>query len=148
MKTKLSFLIYFVFCLNLLNAQIDETYSNIDQAGANDSIDAIDFTIVEEKPEFPGGDQALLSFIGNNCRYPEAAMKQHIQGKVFVKFVISKDGKVVRPEVVKGVHPLLDEEAVRVIKSLPDWTPGKQKGKNVAVHFIVPINFKLYDDGK
>lgn len=101
------------------------------------------YKVVDQMPEFPGGNQALGTFIGKEVKYPDDAIKAGIQGKVFVMFIVGKDGKVKNPKVTKSVSPSLDKEALRVIASMPEWTPGKQKGKNVAVEFTVPINFAL-----
>ena len=97
-------------------------------------------------PEFPGGVEALMDYVGRNVKYPEEAKDKEIQGRVFVSFVIEKDGSVNEVKVLRGIGGGCDEEAVRVIKAMPKWTPGKQKGKPVRVNYQIPINFKL-DDG-
>lgn len=101
------------------------------------------FLIVEDMPEFPGGEVALRKFIAENIKYPEIALENDIQGKVYVRFVVTSTGAVDQVQVARGVDPLLDEEAVRVVKQLPKWTPGRQRGKNVSVWYTVPINFQL-----
>lgn len=106
--------------------------------------EVVNFYVIEEKPEYPGGEEALLKYIADNTKYPEIAKENNIQGKVFVEFVIQKDGSVGDVKILRGVDPYLDAEAVRVVKSLPKWSPGKQRGKAVKVSFQVPINFKLY----
>jgi periplasmic protein TonB len=98
---------------------------------------------VEEMPVFPGGDEALLKFIANAIKYPESAINNGIQGRVTVRFVVSSDGSVKRVDVIRGIDPLLDEEAIRVVSTLPKWKPGKQNGNAVPVWFFVPVNFKL-----
>lgn len=105
--------------------------------------EVINFYVIEEKPEFPGGEAAMFQWIANNIKYPEIAKENNIQGKVYVQFVIGKDGKVSDVQVVRGVDPSLDKEAVRVIQSMPAWKPGKQRNKPVKVSFQLPINFKL-----
>ena len=105
------------------------------------------FIVVEEMPEFPGGELALKDFIVHNCKYPAAALKDSIQGKVFVTFVVKADGTVGDAKIARGVDPLLDQEAIRVVSSLPAWKPGKNKGKEVSVSYTVPVKFAL-DDGK
>jgi periplasmic protein TonB len=105
--------------------------------------DAPVFFIVEDMPEFPGGDLALRKYIAENIRYPEIAKENGIQGRVFVQFVVNKKGIVEAIKVVRGVDQSLDKEAIRVIKSLPKWKPGQQRGKPVKVSFTVPINFQL-----
>lgn len=98
---------------------------------------------VEEMPVFPGGDIALLKYIASTIKYPEDAVTNGIQGRVTIKFVVASDGSVKNVTVLGGIHPSLDEEAVRVVSSLPKWKPGKQNGKAVPVFFSVPVNFKL-----
>lgn len=101
------------------------------------------FVIVEEMPEFPGGILELRKFIARSVKYPLEAQKKGIQGKVYVSFVVEKDGSVGAMKVARGVDPSLDQEALRVVGLLPKWTPGKQKGEAVAVRYTVPISFKL-----
>ena len=101
------------------------------------------FFVVDEMPEFPGGELALRKFIAQKIEYPTHAQENGIQGKVYISFVVEKDGSVRRAKVVRGVDPALDLEALRVIKESPVWTPGKQKGEAVAVSYTVPINFVL-----
>lgn len=101
------------------------------------------FFVVDEMPEFPDGQLALRKFIARTIKYPVKAQENGIQGKVFVNFVVAKDGSVKNAKVVRGVDPSLDQEALRVVNSLPKWKPGKQKGKEVAVSYTVPINFVL-----
>jgi len=101
------------------------------------------FFIVEDMPEFPGGDLALRKYIANAIKYPVIAQENGIQGKVYVNFVVNKDGSVTDAKIARGVDPSLDKEALRVINSLPKWKPGKQRGKPVRVSFTVPINFVL-----
>ena len=101
------------------------------------------FVVVEEMPMFPGGDAALLKYIGMNTRYPEVAKEQNIQGKVIVRFCVKPDGGVSMTSVLKGVSPELDAEALRVVKSLPAFKAGRQSGKEVPVWYMVPISFTL-----
>lgn len=101
------------------------------------------FFIVEDMPEFPGGDLALRKYIANAIKYPVIAQENGIQGKVYVNFVVNTDGSVTDAKIARGVDPSLDKEALRVINSLPKWKPGKQRGKPVRVSFTVPINFVL-----
>jgi len=101
------------------------------------------YEVVEQMPEFPGGERALMDFIGSNLKYPLEAQKSGIQGTVLIRFVISKTGKVTKVEVLRSVFSALDDEAVRVVKLLPDWIPGEQKGQKVNVYFTLPIRFKL-----
>ncbi len=98
---------------------------------------------VEVMPEYVGGMAALFAFVGEAIRYPEAAEAENITGKVFVGFVVDKNGKVGQVEVVKGVRDDLDSEAVRVVSEMPDWTPGMHDGKKVSVHMVLPISYQL-----
>jgi len=104
------------------------------------------FFIVEKMPKFPGGETALRQFIANNIIYPELAKDNGIQGKVYVTFVVTKDGSVANAEIARGVDPLLDKEALRIVNTLPAWSPGYQRGKPVNVKYTVPINFVLDGD--
>ena len=99
------------------------------------------FAVVEEMPKFPGGN--VQKWISKHIKYPMIAQENNIQGKVFVQFVIEKDGSVSNVKVTRSVDPSLDKEAIRVIQSMPKWTPGKQRQKPVRVSFTVPINFQL-----
>jgi TonB family protein len=101
------------------------------------------FFIVENMPKFPGGDLALRKYIAANIKYPEDAQKQGIQGKVYVTFVVTKTGEVGGAKIARGVSSSLDDEALRVVRGLPKWTPGTQRGKAVNVQYTVPINFVL-----
>jgi periplasmic protein TonB len=98
---------------------------------------------VEEMPEYPGGIPALLKFIGDNLHYPDEAINNKIEGKVFLRFVVNSDGSTDRIEVTRGIDPLLDNEAIRVIKILPKFKPGRQSGVPVPVWYSIPVNFKL-----
>lgn len=101
------------------------------------------FFIVENMPEFPGGELALRKFIANAIKYPVIAQENGIQGKVYVNFVVDKDGSVTQARIARGVDQSLDKEALRVVNSLPKWKPGMQRGKPVRVSYTVPISFVL-----
>ena len=101
------------------------------------------FTAVEQMPQFPGGEAELLKYIASHIKYPTMAAENNIQGRVVVKFVVNKNGKVGDVVVVRGKDPDLDKEAVRVVKTLPDFIPGKMNGQAVSVWYTLPINFKL-----
>lgn len=101
------------------------------------------FTAVEENPQFPGGEAELYKYISKNLRYPEMAQQNNIQGRVFVKFVVEKDGSVGQVQIARGKDPDLDKEAMRVVKTLPKFIPGKMNGQTVRVWYTLPINFKL-----
>ncbi|MEE1085037.1 MAG: energy transducer TonB [Paludibacteraceae bacterium] len=109
----------------------------------DDDDDMIMGMIVEQKPVFPGGQKALMEFLKSNLVYPKAAQDSSIQGRVIVKFTIEKDGSITDVEVVRGVHPALDEEAVRVVSMMPKWKPGTQMGDTVRTKFTLPVLFKI-----
>lgn len=101
------------------------------------------FLVVEEMPSFPGGEGEMYKYIGKNIEYPRMAKESGISGRVFVTFVVEKDGSVTDVKVLRGIGGGCDEEAVRVIKSMPKWKPGKQRGKPVRVQYRMPIKFTL-----
>lgn len=103
------------------------------------------FVVVEQMPEFPGGQAALMNYISTNMNYPEECRKMGVEGKVFVKFIVDKTGSIINVQILRGVvdGKLLEKEALRVVKAMPKWTPGKQAGKPVSVYFTMPIAFKL-----
>ncbi|MCL1613830.1 TonB family protein [Phocaeicola plebeius] len=101
------------------------------------------FMVAEQMPEFPGGMKELLKFLQDNLKYPENAMKNNVQGRVIVQFVVEKDGTPTEFKVLRSVDPDLDAEALRVMKAMPKWKPGMQKGQVVRVKFTVPVSFKL-----
>jgi len=101
------------------------------------------FTVVERMPRFPGGDKALINYMQEKIEYPSEALKRGYEGRVLVSFVIEKDGSVSSAEVLRGIVASLDKEALRIIRSMPDWTPGKQRGKTVRVKYTVPVQFRL-----
>jgi TonB family protein len=103
------------------------------------------YSVVEQMPEFPGGQAKLSEFLGATVKYPKLALEKGITGKVYVSFVVQKNGKIADVKVIRGADPLLDAEAVRAVSAMPDWTPGKEKGVAVDVIFNLPINFKLDD---
>jgi protein TonB len=101
------------------------------------------FVVVEEMPAFPGGDKAMMEFIYANIQYPEIAKENNIQGRVILRFCVTYKGAVDQVQIIRGVDKSLDDEAVRVIKLLPAWKPGKQGGKPVNVWYSVPVTFQL-----
>lgn len=105
------------------------------------------FFVVEDMPEFPGGENALRNYLGNKTNYPEEAIENNLEGRAYVKFVITKEGEISQIKIAKSSgHEMLDKEALRVVEGMPDWKPGRQRGEKVNVSFTVPINFKLDDD--
>lgn len=101
------------------------------------------FDVVEQMPSFPGGNAALMNYLGQNIKYPVIAEENGIQGRVIVQFVVGKDGHISDVRVAKSVDPSLDKEAVRVVKGMPRWIPGKQNGQAVTVRYTLPVTFRL-----
>ncbi|MFA6751517.1 MAG: energy transducer TonB, partial [Fermentimonas sp.] len=101
------------------------------------------FMVVEEQPEFPGGNEALMKYLSENIKYPFIALDNGIQGSVITNFVIEKDGTLTDVKVARGVDPSLDKEALRLIEAMPRWKPGKQKGEVVRVRYSLPVVFRL-----
>ena len=121
-----------ILCLMTANAQktvVSQSKQNV-------------YDTVEQMPEFPGGMPAMIEFLQTNLKYPSDAKKQNVGGRVLVMFVVETDGSISNVRLAKKVFPSLDAEAVRVVKAMPKWNPGKEKGKPVRVNFSLPIVFK------
>ncbi len=103
----------------------------------------VSIAMVEQKPSFPGGEAAMYQWLSNNIVYPPAASEEGIQGRVVVEFVVDKDGSITYARVVRTRHPALDKEALRVIKAMPNWIPGRNNGQPVKVTYTLPVTFKL-----
>jgi len=101
------------------------------------------FLIVEQMPQFPGGEKEMMKFIAENLKYPGKAQEAGVSGKVIVNFVVGRDGKITQIKVVRGIGSGCDEEAIRVLQKMPPWTPGQMGGKAVPVYFTFPITFRL-----
>jgi protein TonB len=101
------------------------------------------FVVVEDMPEFPGGEADMYKWLGKNIKYPQVAKENGIEGKVFVRFIVNEKGKVQDAQVLRGIGGGCDEEALRVVKDMPAWKPGKQRGKPVRVQFTIPIHYQL-----
>ena len=123
--------------------EIEETDTDEDEIVEMEEDDEEFFMVVENMPEFPGGDLGLMKFIQKNVRYPAIAKEYNITGKVYVSFIVDKQGSVTNVKIVRGVDKNLDAEALRVVSLLPKYKPGKQRGKAVRVMFTIPINFTL-----
>ncbi len=106
------------------------------------------FTFVETQPEFPGGNEELMKFLVQNLKYPSLAKENNIQGIVYVSFIVERDGSISNVRVLRGIGGGCDEEAARVIKLMPKWKPGVQKGKTVRTNFSIPIKFTLSSENK
>jgi periplasmic protein TonB len=111
----------------------------VKETGGGDEV----FTIVEQMPEYPGGTEAMMKFIGKNVRYPGQARRMGVEGRVFISFVVDAEGKISDVQAIKGIFPDCDKEAVRVIQMMPSWKPGKQRGRPVKVRFVLPVIFQL-----
>jgi len=125
----------------------DET-ANINDVVDNEKVQQVDeklyeYSEVDEAPVYLNGDEDLMTYLSNEITYPEQAKLDGIEGKVFIKFTISKTGEVIDANVAKSVNELLDAEALRVISEMPNWMPGMVDNKAVMVEFVIPINFKL-----
>lgn len=130
-----------------INAEVDQTEVLEDYVAPEieeeEVVEQEIFQIVEEMPAYPGGDQKLMEYIAKNIKYPQIARESGIQGRVFVGFVVEPDGSVSNVKLLRGIGGGCDEEAMRVIKSMPKWKPGKQRGKAVRVSYQIPVNFRL-----
>lgn len=104
---------------------------------------SVSIAMVEQKPEFPGGEAAMYKWLGDNIVYPSAASEEGVQGRVVVEFVVGKDGSISNVKVVRPRHPALDKEALRVVKAMPKWLPGRNNGQPVKVTYTLPVNFKF-----
>lgn len=127
--------------------EIDETSASETRAASPEETPEVPqeevFVVVENQPEFPGGNAALMKFIGDNVKYPVEAQEKGVEGRVITNFVVEKDGSLSDFQVVRGIDPLLDAEALRVLQTMPNWEPGKQRGENVRVRFTLPVVFRL-----
>ncbi|MCD8318098.1 MAG: energy transducer TonB [Paraprevotella sp.] len=101
------------------------------------------YDVVEENPKFPGGEEACMKWLADNIKYPPICVEQGIQGRVYVQFVVNKDGSIVDIKIVRSPDPYLSKEAERVLKLMPKWSPGRQRGKPVRVKFSLPVMFRL-----
>ena len=122
------------------NGKID--IADVKQAVSQEEEEKV-YQVIEQMPQFPGGEGELLNYINRNIKYPVIAQENGVQGKVILRFVVSKTGMVDRVEVVRPLDPACDKEAIRVVKSLPKFIPGKQNGVNVAVWYTLPVTYKL-----
>lgn len=132
----------------VISAEVDENTKNIEIAPVQfeeeeDEAETQIFTVVENEPEFPGGMEALYKYLAQNIKYPQLARDNNITGKVYVTFVVERDGSIANPKVLRDIGGGCGAEAIRVVKAMPKWTPGKQRGKAVRVQFNLPVNFNL-----
>ena len=131
-----------LFTLLLFTAAVSMAYAQ-QPASNNNTDDDVIFSVVENEPEYPGGEKALYNYIIKTVKYPKSALDKGIEGTVIVEFVVEKDGSLSHIKVLRGVHPALDSEAVSIVRQMPKWEPGKQRGKSVRSVYRVPIEFKL-----
>ena len=142
----------------VVNAQVIVDHDHLDVAvisGVDDWAEILEvtepdengiFQVVEQLPEFPGGMAELMKYLQKNLRYPQICKEQGVQGRVILQFVVNTDSTITDVNVVKSVNPHLDQEAVRVVKAMPKWNPGKQRGEPVRVRFTLPVTFRLPKD--
>lgn len=145
----LSFIIYSLFIISCTNQsnKSDTFINNSDSITRTNTVYHTGVYIADEMPEFPnGGNRTMMKFISDNLQYPNEAKEQKKQGKVVVQCIINEDGTVTQTKILKGVHPSLDKEALRIISIMPKWSAGKLKGKTVAVKYAIPIIFKLAEN--
>ena len=124
--------------VNTETAQTLES-ETIEDKEENDEV----YQVVDQMPEFPGGMEALEAFIKDNIHYPDSAKNNNMQGRVLVSFVVNKDGSIADPVVIRSADHIFDNEAITVIRSMPNWIPGKLHGETVRVQFTVPVTFRL-----
>ena len=129
--------------IEVQDQEVVEVVEEVKEEVQEEDPEATPFVVVEEMPMYPGGDAALLKYIGENTQYPEIAKENNIQGRVIVRFCVTSKGGVSQVSILKGVDPELDAEAIRVVNTLPAFKPGKQGGKPVPVWYMVPITFTL-----
>lgn len=124
-------------------AKVDVTYKPPQAVVEEEPEEQVIFDVVESIPEFPGGQAALMQYLAKNIKYPTISQENGTQGRVIVQFVVNKDGGIVDAKVVRSVDPYLDKEALRVVGTMPKWTPGKQRNKPVRVKYTLPVMFRL-----
>ena len=129
--------------VNCTSATDEKVFDNAEEASKTSIAKNEAFDVVEQMPVFPGGQQALMAFLANTIKYPEQAQKEGIQGRVIVQFIVNENGQVGDVTLARGVDASLDAEAIRVVKEMPKWTPGKMNGEDVAVKYTIPVNFAL-----
>lgn len=125
------------------NTQVEAYVAPVKSEEEESAEEAQIFMVVESMPEYPGGEPALYSYLAENIKYPQMAKESGIQGRVFVTFVVERDGSVTDVRVLRGIGGGCDEEAIRVVEGMPKWTPGKQRGKSVRVQYNLPVKFTL-----
>ena len=125
------------------NTAQDAYTAPVDDEPEQAVVEETPFVSVEKMPEFPGGEEALYKYLSKNLKYPDIAKEQNLQGKVFVQFIVEKDGSISNPKAVRDIGGGCGEEAVRVVRGMPKWTPGKQRTQTVRVQYTLPVVFQL-----
>ena len=110
-----------------------------------DESELIPWATIQNKPEFKGGEEALMNFLPNNTKYPQISKENDSQGVVYIEFIVAKNGKIINAKIKRGVDEYIDKEALRVVNLMPKWKPGSQRGKTVNVSYILPFRFKLFE---
>lgn len=134
MKTTILTILLTILCLGTANAQKPM------KVKVNQKTEKV-YDVVEEMPSFPGGQAEMMHYLAQNAKYPQDAYEQVKSGRVLVQFIVEKDGSISNVKIMKSIFPSLDEEAIRLIKGMPRWNPGKQKGKAVRVKYTIPVSF-------
>ena len=144
--TKIITSLLFILGLTLMSLAQEATKSQIDSTAKPDTISSENdkvFTPIEEEPQFPGGETERIKFLVENIKYPPKALRKGIHGTVIVKFIVEKSGKITDISIVKGIGGGCDEEVIRVVELMPNWKPGKQRGKAVRAQFTMPVKFSI-----
>ena len=129
--------------LIIILALLSFTSSGFSQGNEEQGEEELHKGRIEKQPQFPGGQAKLIEYLQDNLEYPKQAQENRIQGQVYVEFVIETDGKITNAKVVRGIGGGCNEETIRVVNSMPNWTPGNHKGKNVRVKYVLPVSFYL-----
>lgn len=140
-------LLLFVGYFSFSFSQVDEDFEIVPTIRVSDQVSDSNavYTVVEQFPEFPGGDEARMLFLRKNIKYPRSAQEEGIQGTVYATFIVEKDGSLSDIKILRGLSSDINSEVIRVIKLFPKWIPGKQNGKIVRVQYNIPVRFVLDD---
>lgn len=128
----------------IVSAEADDTYI-VEKKNENSGEDEV-FTVVEDSPSFPGGNDSLFAYIKRNIQYPQSALENRIEGTVYVTFVVEKDGSLTGHRVLRGINEACDQEALRLVKNMPAWQPGLHRNEPMRVQYNIPVKFKLPEE--
>ncbi len=132
--------------INLLESEYtEEAISNVPMDEEGDESEVIPWSTIQNKPEFKGGEEALMNFLSKNTKYPQISKENDSEGVVYIEFVVAKNGEVTDAKIKRGVDKYIDKEALRVVNIMPKWKPGSQRGKVVNVSYILPFRFKIFN---